>query len=236
MQRRGIRVRHVAVTRPFHRVPSLLPSRPCRWPLKPLSSASTALRRLGDGRLELTIDHELIRGVTPRMLLWWFTQIEAEMEYEGQILPCYLVWHPLDHIGYAVARRAPDGSAGKGARFHIQEAFGRNPDYLVDVIDDVEKLDETGIRLVQRLFGRAPYFELEHRWREVDGGTEYRSRMLVGSASLFGRIFFNRLVRPRVFPEKMGRAWLRHNVEEVGNFENFLPQLYADEPPSATTS
>jgi hypothetical protein len=24
----------------------------------------------------------------------------------------------------------------------------------------------------------------------------------------------------------MGRAWLRHNVEEVGHFERFLPALY----------
>lgn len=26
--------------------------------------------------------------------------------------------------------------------------------------------------------------------------------------------------------EDMGRAWLKHNVEEVGNFERFLPALY----------
>lgn len=29
--------------------------------------------------------------------------------------------------------------------------------------------------------------------------------------------------------EARGRAWIQHNVEEVGNFESFLPQLYAAE-------
>lgn len=24
-----------------------------------------------------------------------------------------------------------------------------------------------------------------------------------------------------------GRAWIKHNIEEVGNFEAFLPQLYS---------
>lgn len=35
------------------------------------------------------------------------------------------------------------------------------------------------------------------------------------------------LVRPRVFSDAMGTAWLVHNVEEVSMFENFLPSLYA---------
>jgi len=32
-----------------------------------------------------------------------------------------------------------------------------------------------------------------------------------------------------IFSDLMGPAWLRHNVEEVGNFERFLPELYARE-------
>ncbi|HMO56576.1 MAG TPA: hypothetical protein PKA05_19390 [Roseiflexaceae bacterium] len=34
-------------------------------------------------------------------------------------------------------------------------------------------------------------------------------------------------ILPRIaLPNDMARAWLKHNVEEVGNFENFLPDLY----------
>lgn len=51
--------------------------------------------------------------------------------------------------------------------------------------------------------------------------------MVVGRDSLVGRMFLNRIVLPGlVMSDDMGRAWLRHNVEEVGNFERFLPALY----------
>lgn len=205
----------------------LPPPRPFRWPMKPLSSARTALRTLPDGRLELTIEHEVLKGVTPQMLLWWFSHIGENMEHEGRMLPRYLVWHPLDHVGYEVLDRPPDGEVRAGVRFHIVEAFGRDPGYFVDTIDVVEKLDETGIVLAQRLFRRAPVFRLEHRFEPVEEGTLYRSQMLVGSAAPFGRLLLNRLIRPVWFPDHMGQAWLRHNVEEVGNFERFLPALHA---------
>jgi hypothetical protein len=195
--------------------------------MKPLSSARTAARTLPDGRLELTIEHDVVRGVTPAMPLWWFSHIEEDMEHEGRVLARYLVWHPLDHIAYQVLDRPPDGEVRAGVRFRIVEAFNRDPRYFVDTTDVVEKLDETGIVLAKRLFGRAPVFRLEHRFEGVDGSTLYRSQMLVGSSAPFGRLFFNRLVRPLWFPGHMGRAWLRHNVEEVGNFEHFLPALHA---------
>ena len=43
---------------------------PGSMPLKPLSSARTGLTRLRNGELELTIKHEVIRGVTREMLAW----------------------------------------------------------------------------------------------------------------------------------------------------------------------
>ena len=61
-----------------------------------------------------------------------------------------------------------------------------------------------------------------------DGFAEQQPIYLtVGPENPIGRIFVNRLVRPRLFPDDKARAWLRHNVEEVGNFEFFLPELYA---------
>lgn len=50
--------------------------------------------------------------------------------------------------------------------------------------------------------------------------------MIVGARRGPLRIIFNRFIRPRLFADEMGRAWLRHNVEEVGNFESFLPDLF----------
>jgi hypothetical protein len=201
------------------------PSRDFGWQMKPLASAKTNIVKLPDGRLELTIEHDTVRGVSPEMLLWWFSNIGGTMAYGDSVYPRYLVWHPHDHIRWELVREAPGGGAAVGARFRIVEAFGRNPDYFVDSTDTVEKLDKTGIRLCAYLLGDR-VLDLEHKFAPVPGGTRYDSRMVVGSSSLWGRLFFNRFVRPRVFTDEMGPAWLKHNVEEVGNFEFFLPNLY----------
>jgi hypothetical protein len=203
-----------------------LPPRPFPWTMKPLESAETGLKTLDDGRLELNIRHDVLKGVTPAMLGWWFRNIEGVMEHMGRTYPRYLVWHPIDHIHYAVVRRAPDGTAGPGARFHMVEAFGANPAHLVNSVADVPRNDDTGITLSVRRVG-VEVMRLEHTFTPVPEGTLYVSRMRVGTTGALTRVLFNRWIRPRVFSEAMGRAWLKHNVEEVGNLEFFLPALYA---------
>ncbi len=47
---------------------SLLPERPHLGPLKPVTSARTTQTRLPNGQLVLTIEHDVIKGVTPAML------------------------------------------------------------------------------------------------------------------------------------------------------------------------
>ena len=118
----------------------VLPPRPIPWTMKPLSSAKTWERTLPDGRRELRIQHDLIRGVTPRMLAWWYRNIEGEMELGGKTYPRYLIWHPIDHVHYRVVRRLSDGSVGVGARFHVVEALGGDPGYLIDVVLHVRSL------------------------------------------------------------------------------------------------
>jgi hypothetical protein len=36
------------------------------------------------------------------------------------------------------------------------------------------------------------------------------------------------VVKKHIFTPAMGQAWFKHNVEEVGNFEFFLPGLYTE--------
>ena len=69
-----------------------LPPRPFDWTMKPLGSAETALKTLPDGRLELTIRHDVLRGVTPAMLGWWFRNIEGTMEHKGRTRLSSGVW------------------------------------------------------------------------------------------------------------------------------------------------
>jgi hypothetical protein len=49
----------------------------------------------------------------------------------------------------------------------------------------------------------------------------------VGVDGAVGRVV-NLVARSR-FTEETARAWCRHNVEEVGCFENFLPRLWERE-------
>ena len=202
------------------------PERPHLGVMKPVSSARTAESQLSSGQLLLTIEHDVIRGVTPPMIRWWFENLGKTMSYRGVVYPRYLLWHPRDHIHFELAARSPTGGAGQGAQFRVVEAFAAKPEFYVDSVENVEKLDDEGISLVRRELG-TEIFRLEHRFGSVPEGASYQSRMVVGAASGVFASIFNSLVRPRVFANAMGTAWLTHNVEEVSMFEHILPALYA---------
>jgi hypothetical protein len=210
---------------------SLPPPLDVEWPMKSWQDAELELR-YERAHMIMTIEHELVAGVSPEMLDWWFRHIGGVMDVDGRSYSRYRVWHPLDHIDWQLVGGDPT-NVGVGARFRIIEAFDRNPAWLVDSVETVTKLDATGIRLERHMLGSA-IFSLEHWFEPADGGTRYRSRMELGADTAFGRLLFNRLIRPMVFGDLMGPAWLRHNVEEVGNFEHFLPRLFAEEADQAS--
>ena len=197
-------------------------SRPVLYPLRPVESASVQYLDGAHRRRRVTIDHRPLRGVTPAMLLDWFTHLGGTILYGGQIIDRYLAWHPIDHIRWELARQAPSGGAAEGARFHMVEAFGGRPEYTIDEIARVEKLDETGIRLVKRVAG-VPVFQLEHTWSAGADGAHYVTVMDLGVRPVLLSPV-NRFVRQRFADHKV-RAWVKHNIEEVGQLEYLLPQL-----------
>ncbi|MCV7084856.1 hypothetical protein [Mycolicibacter hiberniae] len=196
--------------------------RPVIFPLRRVDTATVRYTAGPHRRRRVTIDHRPLAGVTPPMLLDWFRHIDGTIEYGGAVINRYLAWHPIDHIRWELARPAPGGGAGEGARFRIVERFGADPAFTVDVTDRVEKLDETGIRLVQRMAGVA-VLQLEHTWSACTEGNHYVSVMDIGARGpLLSPL--NRYAQRR-FPDAMVRAWVRHNIEEVGQLEHLLPQL-----------
>ena len=209
-------------------------TRPVLYPLRTVDTARVCHRAAPHRRRRVTIVHRPLPGVTPEMLLDWFANLGGTMRYGDAVIPRYLAWHPIDHIGWELARGAArgersdgDGAASEGARFRIVEAFGGRPEYRVDVIDRVEKLDETGIRLVQRVAG-AIVFSLEHTWSPGVEGAHYVSVLDIGARSRFFTPV--NAVLQRRFPDHMVRAWVRHNIEEVGQLEYLLPQLSTRSP------
>jgi hypothetical protein len=203
----------------------LLPPRPVPWSLKPLESAETSLRYDEYARMVMTIRHAVLNGLSPEMLAWWFRNIGGDMELDGQRVNKYLVWHPIDHIKWELVRPARDGNIGPGAVFRIVEAFNADRDFYVDIRDEVIRLDPTGFTLVQRRLG-IEVARLNHDFAAVQGGARYVSTLTIGSGTSVGRSVLNPLLHRFVFTERMGRAWLRHNVEEVGALEHIVPRIY----------
>jgi hypothetical protein len=197
-------------------------TRPVLYPLRPVDSATVQYLDAPRGRRRVTIDHRPLNGITPAMLLDWFTHLGETMRYGGEVIDRYLAWHPIDHIHWELARPAPTGGAADGARFRMVEAFGGRPDYRIDEVARVEKLDETGIRLVKRI-GGVPVFQLEHTWSAGVDGAHYVTVMDLGVRSAL-LAPLNMAVRQRFSDHKV-RAWVKHNIEEVGQLEYLLPQL-----------
>lgn len=198
------------------------------WLRKPLDSATTKVEILPDGRIKLWIKHAIIHGVTPKMLVWWFKHIEGDIEIAGQHVSRYRAWHPIDHIHYNVHKRSRDGSVGAGSVYHIHEAFSGNPKWELDILTYVDKLDETGFIHGPRKLG-IKVAHMEYEFEATTVGTQYTNWLIAGlPLGLLGRPF-NRLIRGRFLPDDKAIAWLTHNVEEVGNFESFLPDLYRRE-------
>jgi hypothetical protein len=196
------------------------------WQGRPMDSARWSLTRLPDGRLRMTIAHAPLRGITPAMLDWWFRNIGGTMDWQRREVSRYHLWHPRDHIHWALARPAPGGGVAPGAVFRIVEAFQANPHYRIDVQEQVTALSPDGITLEGRILGLR-VTRLAHRFTPIDQGTQYDSVLEVGLAiPILGPVLNRRVLRHR-FPEDMGHAWIAHNIEEVGQFEQFLPDLHA---------
>ncbi len=206
-------------------------NRPVLYPLRPVDSAVVAFVEAPHHRRRVTIDHRPLSGVTPVMLLDWFTHLGETIRYGDEMIDRYLAWHPIDHIKWELARHAPGGGAAEGARFRMVEAFGGRPEYKIDEVARVEKLDETGIRLVKRV-GGLPVFQLEHTWSAGADGAHYVTVMDLGVRSAM-LAPVNRIVRQR-FPDDKVRAWVKHNIEEVGQLEYLLPQLPSSKEPVTT--
>jgi hypothetical protein len=158
------------------------------------------------------------------MLVWWFQRFDGSMRYRGETIPMYRLWHPRDHIRVRVLRPAP-GSAARiapGALIEICERL-LEP---VRVVARIVELDESGLRLQARAAGLT-VVDHKHHFTPVPGGTRDHTRTVVGSdAPVVGRLL-TRFARSRLFTDAVVQAYFRHGVEEVGNFQHFLPRLYA---------
>ena len=103
--------------------------RPFSWTLKQLESAHTEVNLLSTGQTELIIKHDLIKGVTTDMLLWWFENFaRLSVTISGTTYPAYHLWHPKDHIMVRIQKE----KLHQGDTLHIHECFQRNIKYQIN--------------------------------------------------------------------------------------------------------
>jgi hypothetical protein len=203
----------------------LLPPLDFGWPWKPLSSAGTSITKTPNGSLEVTIEHEVISGITSQMLEWWFQNLDRDVRYRGQTVHAYRLWHPRDHLRVSFTRDAA-GRVSPGQRVHIREMFARDPRFAVEEHAFLHRWDRYGVGLHVETAGQR-IFELNHQFDDVPGGVQYRTRARVGAFRGALGALLNRVFVPHRFSAEKAQAWLTHNVEEVGCFEHFLPELFA---------
>lgn len=194
------------------------------WTLRRKEDTDVVETPLGDGRHEVLINHNRLDGVTTEMLGWWFQNIDGLATYKGKRLPAYHLWHPYDHVGVTFHRGA-SGRVEPGQALGIQEVFGRDPRYAADVTSVIHRWDKRGIGFHYDVFGHR-VVELDHVFADVAGGLDYRTRLRVGVGVGPLRNFINKRFVARRFNADYTSAWIKHNIEEVGCFVDFLPEIF----------
>jgi hypothetical protein len=76
---------------------------------------------------------------------------------------------------------------------------------------------------------------LHEQFIAVPGGTKYVAKVVVGLDTPVVRWLNPILRKVAGFSDASGMRWFRHNVEEVGNLQFFLPQLYRERTGAAAT-
>lgn len=219
------------------------PARDFGWSLKPVSSSHFEIHQKDNGQFCVVLNHALLRGVSAEMIHWWFlnfTRLRVRLTdvpgYEGQQVPGYWLWHPVDHLSAELSGAlGPGGVAQTGCSIHIREAMQYDRygwKYPVDSKLKVLYVGSDGWAMgkVLPLFG--PVMMLRIHFKDVleDGqhvGVHYHYEVVIGATgnNPVAR-FINRRITGEYGPEFFA-AWQRHNVIEVGTFENFLPALFA---------
>lgn len=213
------------------------------WALKPISSSYFDIHKKPNGQFCVVLNHALLRGVSSEMIHWWFlnfTKLRVRLDkvagYEGKKVPGYLLWHPIDHISADLqGALGPNETAREGCTIKIREVMQFDEHGLKYPVDNELKLyyvGPDGWAMGKSLPVFGPIMMLRIHFKDVvkDGtiiGVHYHYEVVIG-VSGSGPIAraLNKRITSNFGPEFF-EAWHRHNVIEVGTFEDFLPTLFA---------
>ena len=199
------------------------------WTVPDYRSASATHSVLPDGRIKIEITHLPLSGIRPEMLAWWYQKLPiSTVDIGGVRYPFYHVFHPTEHGRIRVVEPARDGSPGMGvgALVEREEWFGP---FDSKGAGRITHMSAAGMTVVPEVAGMR-FGEIQHRFEATATGTQYRLVSVIGVEwPLIGGVV-NALIRRAMYPEAMLKEWERHQIEEVGMLQHFLPTLYGSQP------
>ena len=161
-------------------------------------------RASGSETVDLVVDHEIV-GVTPEMIDWWWDNISKER---------YKLWHPKDHIFFEWEITPENGHVG--AVHRVIETV-KAPTMLRIRWEDPKthpiKTTYSHVLAASTLDSKDnPLSWITHEYEPIENGTKLRSTFRL----------------PAKVPKWFIRALRKHDMEETGEFANFLPALYEE--------
>lgn len=175
-----------------------------------------AVVRLPDGNLVIACLTEM-PGVSSAMWDWWFA-------WHSYCSERYRLWHPTDHVAASLAEDRRHLSTNRerwvGNTSYVDEYIGghlsklgiafKEPEF---VGLDASAVVELGLAVCAQTLVRDLGIvggQLIHLVVDADGGSEMRSRFMLGP-----------------LPDDFGTALLRHCSEEMNHLARILPELHA---------
>jgi len=208
----------------------------------PLENGTT---KLASGEIFVAVLTKM-PGVTGAMFEWWMGW--HYMEHQR-----YKLWHPRAHMANGTKEmKGDDRELSDREKYltthYVTEYIGDTKrDFTISFSDPGEYFSnphafaENGITATicgKIALQRAPITigRLIHQIREVEGGSEMRSRFWLakpefkglGRGSLLGRLVSADFVVKRLVDPNLGRDMVVHCGMEMNHLASFLPALYSD--------
>ena len=180
------------------------------------SSSDVVYKELLNGKpVALVMEHEL-RGVTPEMLDWWWDNMDNDT---------YKLWNPQDHI--ALEWQIPPSQVGHAGAIHMAcESISDIPASILRI-----RWEEPSAAPIATIYSHVnvgsalspgtediPLGSAVHEYEETSYGTRMRSTFLL----------------PAFAPQQFLDSLRKHNIAEMGQFPEFLPQLFKQKTAAKT--
>jgi len=155
--------------------------------------------------IDLVVNHEL-PGVTPEMIDWWWDNIDTTERYK--------LWHPKDHHAFEWEKSPKNGHIG--AIHRVVEDIGISTTLRIRWEDP--STSPIPVEYDHALVGSIldkddnPTSWVLHEYQSIENGTKLRTTFQL----------------PAKIPKQFIEALRTHNQEEMGEFVNFLPNLFKE--------